>query len=217
MDNSQIKNVKPIRIIIADDHLVFRMGLRSLFQAEPGIEVIGEAATGDRAIELFRELRPDVLLLDLRMPQNGGVHVVQQICSFAPDAKILILTSYDVEEEVFQVIQAGARGYALKDIDRTTLLDAVRRVQAGERWILPQIANRLTERAFRPQLTNREIEVLQLVVRGLTNKEVGQVLHVAESTVKNHLNSVMTKLNVSDRTEAVSYALSKGIVRVEDI
>ncbi|MBW4026695.1 response regulator [Acidipila rosea] len=212
-----MKTVPPIRILIADDHLVFRLGIRSLLQAEPGIDVVGEAATGERAIELYRQLSPDVLLLDLRMPQGGGIHVVQQVKKFAPEAKILVLTSYEVEEEIYQILQAGARGYALKDIDRTQLVEALRRIHAGEKWIVPTIANRIAERAQRPPLTAREIEVLRLLVRGLTNREIAGVLQIADSTIKNHVNNIISKLDVSDRTEAVAYSLSRGIIAMDDL
>lgn len=207
----------PTRILLADDHLVFRLGIRSLLQSEPDMDVVGEASTGERAVEMFQRLRPDVLLLDLRMPQGGGIEVVRQILLFAPEANILILTSYEVEEEIFQVLQAGARGYALKDIDRDQLLEALRQVSAGHRWIVPTVASRITERALRPQLTSRELEVLRLVVRGLTNREIAHVLGVAESTIKNHINNLMAKLEVSDRTEAVTYSLARGIIRIDEL
>ncbi len=207
----------PIRIAIADDHLVFRLGIRSLLQSEPGFTVVGEAATSDRAIELYRELAPDVLLLDLRLPKDGGIRVVEAVRAFAPEARILILTSYEVEEEIFRVLEAGARGYALKDIDREKLAEALRRVHTGHLWLVPAVAHRLRERAQRPQLTEREVEVLRLIGRGLTNREVAGVLQIAQSTVKNHLNNLMTKLDVSDRTEAVAYSISRGIITIEEL
>ena len=208
---------EPIRVAIADDHLVFRLGIRSLLYAEPGVTVVGEAATSDRAIELYREVRPDVLLLDLRLPGDGGIHVVERVRSFAPAARILILTSYEVEEEIFRVLRAGARGYALKDIDRDKLLDALHSVHEGKSWLVPSIAARMRERAKRPQLTEREVDVLRLIGRGLTNREVASVLRIAESTVKNHMNNLMAKLDVSDRTEAVSYAIGRGILAIDEL
>ena len=207
----------PIRVVIADDHLVFRVGIRSLLGADPEFTVVGEAATSDRAIEAYRELVPDVLLLDLRLPKDGGIHVVRSVRAFDPKAKILILTSYEVEEEIFRVLQAGARGYALKDIDREKLSEALHRVHAGHSWLVPAVAHRMMERAQRPQLTEREVEVLRLIGRGLTNREAAGVLNIAESTVKNHINNLMAKLDVSDRTEAVSYAITRGIITVEEL
>ena len=208
---------EPIRVAIADDHLVFRLGIRSLLYAEPGVTVVGEAATSDRAIELYREVRPDVLLLDLRLPGDGGIHVVECVRSFAPAARILILTSYEVEEEIFRVLRAGARGYALKDIDRDKLLEALHSVHEGKSWLVPSIAARMRERAQRPQLTEREVDVIRLIGRGLTNREVASVLRIAESTVKNHMNNLMAKLDVSDRTEAVSYAIGRGILAIDEL
>ncbi len=208
---------EPVRVVIADDHLVFRVGIRSLLSADPEFTVVGEAATSDRAIAAYRELAPDVLLLDLRLPKDGGIHVVRAVRAFDPGANILILTSYEVEEEIFRVLQAGARGYALKDIDRDGLAEALNRVHAGQSWLVPAVANRLAERAQRPRLTEREVQVLRLIGRGLTNREAAQVLRIAESTVKNHLNNLMAKLDVSDRTEALSYAITRGILAVEEL
>ena len=207
----------PIRIVIADDHLVFRIGIRSLLAADPAFAVVGEAPTSDRAIEAYRSLHPDVLLLDLRLPREGGLHVINEVRSFDPKAKILVLTSYEVEEEIFRVLKAGARGYALKDIDRKTLSEALRSVHTGRAWLEPSIAHRLLERAQRPQLTQREIEVLRLIGRGLTNREVASVLKIAENTVKNHINNLMGKLDVSDRTEALASAITRGIIAVEEL
>lgn len=212
-----IRGMEPIRVAIADDHLVFRLGIRSLLSAESGVVVVGEAATSDRAIELYREMLPDVLLLDLRLPRGGGIEVVERVRAFAPEARILILTSYEVEEEIFRVLRAGARGYALKDIDRDKLLEALRSVHEGKSWLVPSIAARMRERAQRPQLTEREADVLRLIGRGLTNREVASVLHIAESTVKNHMNNLMAKLDVSDRTEAVSYAIARGIIAMDEL
>lgn len=217
MDTSKTQQQKPIRVVIADDHLVFRVGIRSLLGADPHFTVVGEAATSDRAIEAYRELVPDVLLLDLRLPKDGGIQVVRAVRAFDPKAKILILTSYEIEEEIFRVLQAGARGYALKDIDRESLSEALHRVHAGQSWLVPAVAHRMMERSQRPQLTEREVEVLRLIGRGLTNREAAGVLQIAESTVKNHLNNLMAKLDVSDRTEAVSYAITRGIITVEEL
>jgi DNA-binding NarL/FixJ family response regulator len=212
-----LPTTKTIRILVADDHLVYRIGIRNLLASEPGFEVIGEAPDGLQAIDMYRSLRPDVLLLDLRMPQKNGIEVVQAIRREDPGARILVVTSYQTEEEIFQVLQAGALGYVLKDVGRDTLVEAVRSVDAGTRWISPAIARQFADRAVRPQLTARELEVLRLLARGLTNREIANVYNISANTVKNHLNSLMAKLEVADRTEAVSFCLARGIVRPEDM
>lgn len=206
-----------VRVLVADDHLVYRIGIRTMLGVDPGFEVVGEATNGNDAIEMYGRLRPDVMLLDLRMPQKGGIEVVRTICASYPGARILIVTSYQTEEEIFQVIEAGALGYITKDMGGEMLIDAVEAVRQGRKWIAPTIASYYSDRAMRPQLTARELEVLKLMIRGLTNKEIANVLGVATSTIKNHVNNLLTKLEVADRTEAVSYCLSRGIVHPEDI
>jgi DNA-binding NarL/FixJ family response regulator len=208
---------KAIRVLVADDHLVYRIGIRNLLGSEPGFDVIGEAADGNQAVDLFGKLRPDVLLLDLRMPQKNGIEVVRAIRAEFSDGRILVLTSYQTEEEIFQVLQAGALGYVLKDVGREMLMQAIRAVNAGTRWLAPSIRKQFDDRALRQQLTAREVEVLKLLARGLTNREIASVCSISASTVKNHLNSVMAKLEVADRTEAVSFCLSRGIVNLEDM
>jgi two-component system NarL family response regulator len=209
--------VRTIRVLIADDHLVYRIGMRNLIGSEPGFEVIGEAADGNQALELYRKLKPDVLLLDLRMPQKNGVEVVRLVREEFRDAHILIVTSYQTEEEIFQVLQAGALGYVIKDVGREMLVQAIRAVHAGNRWLAPAIRKQFDDRALRQQLTSREVEVLRLLARGLTNREIANVYGISASTVKNHLNNVMAKLEVADRTEAVSFCLSRGIVNLDDM
>ena len=209
--------VRTIRVLIADDHLVYRIGIRNLIGSEPGFEVIGEAADGNQALELYRKLKPDVLLLDLRMPQKSGIEVVRAVREEMRDAHILIVTSYQTEEEIFQVLQAGALGYVIKDVGREMLIQAIRAVHAGNRWLAPTIRKQFDDRALRQQLTTREVEVLKLLARGLTNREIAGVYGISASTVKNHLNSVMAKLEVADRTEAVSFCLSRGIVNLDDM
>ena len=206
-----------IRILIADDHLVYRIGIRNLLGSVPGFDVIGEASDGLQAVELYRALQPDVLLLDLRMPKKNGIEVVQMIRREDTAARILVVTSYQTEEEIFQVLQAGALGYVLKDVGRETLVEAVNSVYSGARWISPAIAQQFAERSLRQQLTVRELEVLKLLARGLTNREIAGVYSISANTVKNHLNSLMAKLEVADRTEAVSFCLARGIVRPEDM
>jgi DNA-binding NarL/FixJ family response regulator len=208
---------RTIRILVADDHLVYRIGIRSMIGSEPGFAVVGEASDGVEAIESYRRLRPDVLLLDLRMPQKGGVEVVQAIRREFNTARILIVTSYQTEEEIFQVLQAGALGYILKDLGREALIEAIRAVCAGKRWMSSAIERQFADRRLRQPLTGREMEVLKLLARGLTNREIAQVFCISASTVKNHVNSLLTKLEVADRTEAVSFCLSRGLIQTEDL
>jgi DNA-binding NarL/FixJ family response regulator len=208
---------KVIRVLVADDHLVYRIGIRNLLSSEQGFEVVGEASNGAQAIELYRELKPDVLVLDLRMPLKTGIEVVQEVRREFLNARILILTSYQTEEEIFQVLQAGALGYVVKDVGREMLIDAVRTVQAGTRWLSPAIQSQFVDRTVREQLTSRELEVLKLLARGLTNREIANVYGISTSTVKNHVNRLLAKLDVADRTEAVGFCLARGIVRPEDM
>jgi two-component system NarL family response regulator len=208
---------KPIRILVADDHLVYRIGIRNLLGLEPGFEVIGEAADGVQAIEQFRILKPDVLLVDLRMPHKNGIEVVRAVRAESSSARVLVVTSYQTEEEVFQVLQEGALGYVLKDVGRETLIEAIRAVHAGNRWIPPAIQRQFSDRVLRQQLTAREMEILRLLVRGLTNREIANVYSISANTVKNHLNNLMAKLDVTDRTEAVSVCLARGIVHPEEM
>lgn len=205
-----------IRVLIADDHLIFRMGLRGLLNSEPGIEVAGEATTGGQTVEKFRSLQPDVVVLDLRMPDGGGMRALTGIREVRGDAKVLVLSSYGSEEEVYQALQAGASGYVLKDVGRDELTGAIRKVHAGKAWIQSSIQPVLADRADRHDLTPRELEVLKLLVRGLTNREIAQVLGNSENTVRNHTIRIFAKLYVSDRAEAVSAALQRGIVVPND-
>lgn len=206
-----------IRILIADDHLVYRIGIRSLIGTAPGFQVVGEASNGIETIDLYRKLLPDVLLLDLRMPQQGGIEVVRAVHKEFPNSRILIVTSYQTEEEIFQALRAGALGYILKDLGRDMLIEAIKAVRAGKRWISPSVERQFADRVARQQLTDRELEVLKLVARGLTNREIANVFHISESTVKNHVNSLLAKLEVADRTEAVSFCLSHGILAADEL
>jgi len=201
-----------IRVLIADDHLIFRMGLKSLLNNAPDIVVAGEATTGNQTIEKFKDLHPDVVVLDLRMPDGGGIRALAGIREACRDAKVLVLSSYANEEEVYQALQAGASGYVLKDVGPDELTRAIRQVYSGKRWIQSCIQPILAEREDRHELTPRELEVLTLLVRGLTNREIARVLGNSENTVRNHTIHIFDKLYVSDRAEAVSAALQRGIV-----
>jgi DNA-binding NarL/FixJ family response regulator len=206
---------KPIGVLITDDHVVVRMGLRSMIESEPDMRVVGEASNGDEALELYRQTPPDLVLMDLRMPRMGGVEATVAIRAHDPHAHILVLTTYDGDESIYQALKAGAQGYLLKDVNRDEFLIALRKVAQGEFYIPQQVAARLAQRLPTGDLSHREMDVLKLIVRGLSNKEIADQLSISESTVKNHVNSLLGKLHVQDRTQAVTTALKRGIVTLE--
>ena len=207
-----MKNPKPIRILIVDDHLVVRIGLRSMIDTQSDMVVVAEAANGQEAVALFREHRPEIALMDLRMPVMGGVEATIAIRGDFPDARIIVLTTYDGDEDIYRALQAGARAYLLKDIPRDEFLNDVRAVHSGQYCIPPAVAARLAQRLPFPDLSSRELDVLRLIVQGMSNKEIGGALSITESTVKNHVNSILAKLKVNDRTQAATTALRRGIV-----
>ncbi|MBI2947662.1 MAG: response regulator transcription factor [Verrucomicrobia bacterium] len=206
---------KPIRILIVDDHWVVRTGLKSMIDSQPDMAVVAEAANGQEAVQFFREHRPDIVLMDLRMPGLSGVEATVEIRAQFPEARIVVLTTYDGDENIYRALQAGARAYLLKDIPRNEFLDDIRAVHSGQYCIPPGVAARLAQRMPHPDLSSRELEVLKLIVEGMSNKEIASTLSVTESTVKNHVNSILGKLNVRDRTQAATAALRRGIVMVE--
>jgi two-component system NarL family response regulator len=201
-----------ISVTIADDHPIVRMGLRALIEAQPDMVLLAEAEGGAAAVEAFTRHRPDVMLVDLRMPGMSGRDVITAVRSSIPDARIIVLTSFDGDEDVFRAVQAGARGYLLKAAPPDDVLKAIRTVHSGGRLIAPDVAARLADRVNSPSLTSREVGVLELVAKGLSNKEIAAALTLAEDTVKNHLKHVFAKLEVSDRTEAVLLAVQRGII-----
>lgn len=203
-----------IRILIADDHYVVRMGLAALVETEPDLRVVGEAADGAEAVELHKKLKPDLTLMDLRMPHLDGIAATRQIRSEFPQACILMLTTYEGDEDIHQALSAGATGYLLKNSTRESLIPALRAVAAGQRWIPQEVASRLAARKKFEELTPREVEVLQKLARGLANKEIADVFNISEYTVKDHLKSILGKLHVADRTEAVTAALQRGIIHL---
>ena len=203
-----------IRIVIADDHFLVRMGLIALVNMEPDMEVVGEAGDGTQALEIFEKLKPDLALMDLRMPGKDGIQATLEIRNKFPDARILMLTTYDGDEDIHKALQAGAQGYVLKNSTRETLIPALRTVAAGQRWIPKDIASRLASRKTFEELTPREIEVLQKLARGLANKEIADTLGISEHTVKGHLKNILAKLRVADRTEAVTTAILRGIIHL---
>jgi DNA-binding NarL/FixJ family response regulator len=203
-----------IRILIADDHFLVRIGLIALVNMEPDMEVVGEAGDGAQALEIFEKLRPDLTLMDLRMPGKDGIQATLEIRNKFPTARILMLTTYDGDDDIHRALQAGAQGYVLKNSTRETLVPALRSVAAGERWIPKDIASRLASRKTFEELTPREIEVLHELARGLANKEIGDALGISEHTVKGHLKNILAKLRVADRTEAVTTAILRGIIHL---
>lgn len=204
-----------IRILVADDHLVVRIGIRSMIETQPDMRVVAEAADGDQAVELFGTHCPDVLLMDLRMPGLSGVEAIRRIRTRAPEARVLVLTTYDEDENVYRALQAGARAYLLKDIPREQFFQAIRAVHSGQYCIPPAIAARLAQRLPRPELSARELEILKGIVGGLSNKEIASALSITESTVKNHINSLLAKLRAHDRTQAATTALRQGLVTLD--
>ena len=202
----------PIRIMVVEDHHVVREGLVALMNAVPGMEVVAETADGRQALELFRKHLPDVTLMDLRLPGMSGVAAITRIRSQFPQARIIVLTTYDGDEDIHRALDAGARGYLLKGMSGEELMDAIRTVHSGRSRIPAQVAERLAERMVRPALTDRELDVLREIVSGKSNKEIGQELNISEATVKTHINSILGKLGVSDRTQAVTAAIQRGIV-----
>jgi two-component system NarL family response regulator len=210
-----MSKTQSIKIMIVDDHPVVREGLSRIIVSESGMEVIAEAGTGAEALTQYRKLRPDIVLLDMRMPEMTGIQTIEAIRKEFSNAKIIVLSTYDLEEDIYQSLQAGARGYILKDSPRNELLASIRRVHAGERVIPPNVATRLAERIGGNELTAREFEVLKLIVKGKSNKQIGDDLGISEGTVKSHVNNILDKLGVTDRTQAVSVALKRGIVHLE--
>lgn len=205
---------RKIRLLLVDDHLVVRAGLRGLLEMQPDVAVVAEAANGEAAIAAFAEHRPDVTLMDLRMPGMGGVATTTAIRAKFPDARILVLTTFDTEEDIFRVLDAGAAGYLLKNTETKPLMETIRAVHAGTYELPREIAARLVKWRAMPGLSAREREVLELIVRGRSNKEIGRNLGVAENTVKNHVKVILGKLGVQDRTQAATAAIQRGIVNV---
>jgi DNA-binding NarL/FixJ family response regulator len=203
-----------IRVLVVDDHHVVRQGLTALLKTVPDMSVVGEGADGEQAVALYRQHRPDVMIVDLRMPKKGGVEAIAEIRREAPDARIIVLTTFDGDEDIYRALQAGARGYLLKDMFGEELIDAIRTVHAGKQRIPPVVAQRLAERMIGPSLTGRELEVLKCIVGGKSNRDIGAELNISEATVKTHINNLLGKLGVSDRTQAATSALQRGIVHL---
>lgn len=207
--------MKPnIRVLLADDHVLLRTGVEAVISAEPDIEVVAQASNGREAIELFRTHRPDVTLMDLRMPEFGGLQAISAIRSEFPKARILVLTTYSGDVSAMRALRAGAVGYLLKGTLRTELIDAIRVVHEGGRRIPAEVAMALARHYTDDALTEREIQVLRLVAAGNSNKRVGDHFNVSEGTVKTHMKSILDKLDANDRTHAVAIAVQRGILEL---
>src|SRR5512142_3199558 len=211
-----------IRVILVDDHNLVRMGLKAYFATLPDILVVGEAGTGEEAVRLAAELAPDVILMDLIMPGMDGVEATRQVKQVSPRTQVIVVTSYHEDEHIFPAIRAGALSYVLKDIDPDDLADAIRRANAGEAVINPRVATRLVQELYGrreekvnpfSELTDRELEVLRQIAAGKSNQEIAAALVISEKTVKTHITNLLTKLHLSDRTQAAVFAWHEGIVR----
>jgi len=208
---------EPIRVLVVEDHNVVRQGLVALLNLVEGIQVVGEAADGAEAIAQFRKQQPDVTLVDLRLPKMSGVEVIQRVRAETPQARFVVLTTYDGDEDIYRALKAGAKAYLLKGMTTDELITTIREVHAGRSHIPPAIAERLAERMGTEDLTPREAEVLQEIVAGKSNKEIAAELEISEATVKTHINTLLSKLGVTDRTQAATAAIRRGIVPFESL
>jgi DNA-binding NarL/FixJ family response regulator len=209
-----MKKSEKIRILIADDHYIVRMGLIALVNTEPDMEVVAEAADGNQALDLFAKHHPDLALLDLKMPGKSGIQTAMAIRNKFPSARILVLSALDGDEDIYRALNAGAQGYVLKNTTGDKLVPALRAVAAGQNWIPKEVASRLASRKLLEELTPREVQILNELAKGLANKEIAETLHITEYTVKDHLKNVLGKLRVADRTEAVTTAIQRGIIHL---
>ncbi|HTH42065.1 MAG TPA: response regulator transcription factor [Terracidiphilus sp.] len=206
-----------IRVLIVEDHTVVRQGLVALINLAEGIHVVGEAADGVEAIAQFRKLQPDITLVDLRLPKLSGVEIIQRVRSESPQARFVVLTTYDGDEDIYRALKSGAKAYLLKGMTSEELITTIREVAAGRSHIPPAIAERLAERMGTEDLTPREADVLEQIVQGKSNKEIATELDISEATVKTHINSLLSKLGVTDRTQAATAAIRRGLVPFESL
>ncbi len=205
-----------IRILIVDDHPVVCIGLTRMLSAHSGLEVIGSAPSGEEALAIVQQNRPDVLLLDLRMPGMDGIAVMHALKRIDAPPRVIVITSFEKDEDIYRSIRAGAQGYLLKDTTESEMVAAITVVDAGKRYIPRHIAARLADRMLRADLTGRELQILELLAHGSTNKQIAQALEISDNTVRHHVNNIMDKLQVSDRTEAVAIAIRRGVLSGTD-
>lgn len=203
-----------IRVLLAEDHAVVRQGLVALLSSAPDVEVIGTAVNGEEAVAMHTQLQPDITLMDLQMPQMGGVAAIARIRAAYPEARCIVLTTFDGDEDIYRAMQAGAKAYLLKGMDIEELLKTIRTVAQGRARLPSEIAEKLAERVGGEHLTTRELETLERIVAGRSNKEIASDLHISEPTVKSHVNSLLSKLGAEDRTQAAIIALQRGFVRL---
>ena len=204
----------PIKILIADDHGVVAEGLKHLIEAQPDMQVVAEASDGDEAIGLFHREQPDVMVLDLRMPKRDGVSVVEHVLEVSPKARLLIMTTFDGDEDIFRSLSRGAKGYILKDSPRQEILAAIRAVSQDQPYTSSSIAAKAVQRMAKPNLTKREVDVIQLLAQGRSNKDIARRLNITEGTAKTHVKAILTKLDAISRTEAVAVAHKRGLVHL---
>ncbi|HZT28831.1 MAG TPA: response regulator transcription factor [Bryobacteraceae bacterium] len=209
-----MKTPNPIRILIAEDHLIARVGVSAIVNMQEDMAVVAEAANGQQAVEMFKLHRPDVVLMDMRMPGMSGVEAAEAIRRLSPQARIVALTTYGGDEDIHRALQAGVQAYLTKDVLHDELLKAIRAVYAGEHYLPAAVAAALAAQVPRPNLSPREMEVLTLIVRGLGNKQIAFELRIAEHTVKNHVKNILSKLGVEDRTQATTAAIQRGIIHL---
>lgn len=211
---SELLSLTVIRVLCVDDHPLVRKGIASILNNEKDIELVGEGDNGEDAVELYRKFRPDVVLLDLKMPVLDGIGAVKRILAEDPDAKIIALTSFDGDQDIYRALEAGIRGYLLKESVHTDILNAIRTVYAGQTLVSPEASKRLSEYFSQSMLTPREIQVLDLVAHGFANKEIAAKLGTADGTIKMHVQNILQKLDASDRTHAVTIGLRRGIIHL---
>lgn len=204
-----------LRVIVVDDHPPMRMGLVALIRSQPGMDVVGEASDGEEAIEVYDDLLPDIVLMDLRMPGMGGVEAILALRQKHPDARVIVLSTYDLDEDIHRALQSGAKSYLLKDMSSEEIASTIWAVYAGDIALPRHVAERLNERSQREQLTERERDVLEALIKGWSNKEIATSLHISEDTVKSHLKMLFAKLRVRDRTGAAVEAIRHGIVHLK--